>query len=171
MYPRCWIAALILAGVSMAAQAEPLVLRNPQWTVEVDPSTLKLVAIPLAGPRIVAPPGRYAHRVSGLRYVHDGVGWVWDEGAWQFQLRLQDHEVLLWMRQGEDGEATLRRLTMHGVDQPTSPLADAAGQQNPSPAPLHLGQEDEIELAALHPLTYRRALRPPTGQAIRPAQD
>lgn len=170
MRRRRWIYALIIAAMSATAQAEPLVLRNPQWIVEVDPSTLQLTATPLIGPRVVAPPG-HAHRVSGLHYVHDGVGWVWDEGAWQFQVRLQGHEVLLWIRQGEDGEATLRRLTMHGVDQAPSPAGDDASRREAVPAPLHLGQDDQIELAALHPREYRHAMRLPAGQATRPPQD
>lgn len=162
---------LVAAAMTLPVHAEPLVLRNRYWTVEVDPSTLRLAATPVDGPRIVAPADGHAHRVSGLHYVHDGVGWRWDEGAWQFQVRLQEHEVLLWIRQGEDGEATLRRLTMHSADRTTSPAADDADREDAVPVPLHLGQGDQIELAALHPLAYRRAMRLPAGRATRQPRD
>lgn len=165
-----WISGLIIATLSVAAHAEPLVLRNPQWTVEVDPSTLHLAATPLAGPRIVTPAGGHAHRVSRLRYAHDGMDWVWDEGAWQFQVRLRDREVLLWMRRGGEGETRLRRLTLHGADPVPSSAADAAGQQDAAPWPMDPGQHDQIELAALHPPEYRRATGPPGAQAGWPPQ-
>lgn len=148
---------LVVAAMSLPVHGEPLVLRNRYWTVEVDPSTLRLAATPVDGPRIVAPADGHAHRVSGLHYVHDGVGWRWDEGAWQFQVRLQEHGVLLWIRQGQDGEPMLRRLTMHG---------DVPGQQPASPAPLHLGQPDQIELVALHPLMQGRIA--PSASATSP---
>lgn len=159
MRHRHWMSVLIAAAVSLPVQAEPLQLRNPHWTVEVDPATLQLVATPTDGPRIVAPPGGHAHRVSNLHYVHDGVAWAWDEGAWQFQVRLQEREVLLWTRQGDSGTPTLRRLTMD--ERPSASLrVSARGDAGGQGAPLHLGQLDQIELLALHPAVQGPAPSP-----------
>ncbi|MET0889343.1 MAG: glycoside hydrolase [Stenotrophomonas maltophilia] len=73
---------MLALALPATAGAEPLVLANSFWRVEVEPATLRIRAVPADGTAIEASRGGPAHRVSGLGYSGTRAEWEWDERAW-----------------------------------------------------------------------------------------
>jgi hypothetical protein len=83
MKRREFLAASLAAAASPAGAAgrpaDPILLTNDQWKIEIDPRTLMIAATPAGAATVTVSRGVPAHKISGLETNTTSASWGWDE--------------------------------------------------------------------------------------------
>lgn len=98
------IVASLMVGLGYLPPGTAALLENDMWQVEIDPATLAISATPAGRLSVQASSGVDRHRVSNLLQSPLQVQWLWDEGQWQIDARLEGQTLMLTVHAREPGE-------------------------------------------------------------------
>lgn len=91
LFRAACLLCVFVCGPALARET----LETPLWRVDLDPATLAISVRPAGQSTVEVSTGVEAHGVSQLERRPDTLSWVWDQGAWQLEARLDQRELLL----------------------------------------------------------------------------
>lgn len=88
--PATLIALLVTCSPALA-----VTLKNEQWSVEIEPRTLAVVAKPADEAPVDVSTGGSPHEVSSMKTTGDTAQWQWGDAAWQLSAHLSGSDLEL----------------------------------------------------------------------------
>jgi Glycosyl hydrolases related to GH101 family, GH129 len=103
---RCFF---LVALLPLMAHAEPITLRNAQWRIQIEPTTLAIDVTPADRPGVNVSRGSDSHAVNALVSDDTHAQWQWDEETYRLSAVLSGRDLIFTIKAQAASQLTFLR--------------------------------------------------------------